>query len=95
MPDFDNRTCILTAIYVFRTNDAVKLKLDEEGKPFWIPFSQIPGVLRENGEDIDIIQVDPNETYLWRITGWIACKVFDCDGWDELVDLDLSFINTD
>ncbi len=94
--DLTDRTCILTATYVFKTQKAVKLRLAEHAKPeddLWIPMSQITTLITEDGEETDWNSINPNSVYLWRITGWIACKLFDCDGWDELVDTDLSFLD--
>lgn len=96
MTTLTERTCMLTAIFVFRSNKAVKVKIDgeESSEPFWIPMSQIHNIYDDSdGEEVDYLNLDPGSIYLWRITGWIACKLFDCDGWEDLVDLDLSFLD--
>jgi hypothetical protein len=94
--DHTDNTCMMTAIFVFKTNKAVKVRLSPDADPkddFWVPLSQVHNILTEDGEETDWNSISPNEVYLWRITGWIACKLFDCDGWEELVELDLSFLD--
>ena len=97
MTDLTGKTCVLAGIFIHKTNQAVKIRLSETAKPqddFWIPMSQIVQIMEEDtGDATDWLNLDPNSMYLWRITGWIACKLFDCDGWEELVDLDLSFLD--
>jgi len=93
MTDLSTKTAILTATFVFKSNQAVKLKLSEHGESMWIPMSQILTIHdHSDGEETDYLNLDPNSEYLWTITGWIALKLFDCDGWEELVELELSFL---
>lgn len=92
--DFENKTVHLTAIFQFKTQKAVKVKLDAQSKEhLWIPFSQVTGIFHEDGTETDIINLNPEDVYIFQITAWIACKMFDCEGYDELIDLELSFIS--
>ena len=96
--DLTDKTCILSAIFIYKHTSAIKVRLAENSKPqddFWLPFSQITTIITYDGEETDLLNLDPHTNYLFRISGWIACKLFDCDGWDELVETDLSFLDCD
>ena len=91
--DLSTKKAVLSAIFEFKTNKAVKVKLSEDAKEhLWIPMSQIYGIMQEDGEVTDYLSLDPNTAYLWSISAWIALKLFDADGWEDLVDLELSFL---
>jgi hypothetical protein len=94
--DLTTHKAVLSAIFVFRTNKAVKVKLSEDAEEnLWIPMSQIYSISQEDGGDTDYLNLDPNTGYLWDISPWIALKLFDADGWEDLVDLELSFLDLD
>lgn len=100
MTDLSDKSAVMTAIFIHRTNAAVKIRLAEDARPqddFWVPMSQITQIMTDDAEGslLEYHQLDPHTSYLWRITGWIALKLFDCDGWDELVEADLSFLDCD
>lgn len=91
--DLSTKKAVLSAIFVFKTNKAVKVKLSEDAKEsLWIPMSQIYSISQEDGTETDYHNLDPETGYLWNISAWIACKLFDADGWEDLVDLELSFL---
>ncbi len=91
--DLSTKRAVLSAIFEFKTNKAVKVKLSEDAKShLWIPMSQILSIQQEDGTDTDLLSLDPETAYLWNISAWIACKLFDADGWEDLVDLELSFL---
>lgn len=94
--EFEDRTVHLTAIFQFKTQKAVKVKLDSQSQEhLWVPFSQITQIFLEDGTETDIINLNPEDVYIFQITAWIACKMFDADGYEELKDLELSFLNCD
>lgn len=98
MTDLSGKSAVLAGIFIHKTNAAVKMRLSDTAKPqddIWVPMSQITQIMTEDGELTDYLNLDPHTVYLWRITGWIALKLFDCDGWEELVELDLSFLDID
>lgn len=94
-----DRSAVMTAIFIHQTPQAVRLRLEELANPkedLWVPMSQITQIISDaDGELLDYSNIEVGETYLWRITGWIALKLFDCEGWDELVETDLSFLDTE
>jgi len=93
-----DKSAVLTGIFIHKTAAAVRLRLEESADPkedLWIPMSQITQIIYESGNFADYNNIEVGETYLWRITGWIALKLFDCEGWEELVELDLSFLDTE
>ena len=100
MTDLSDKSAVMTAIFLHRHNAEVKIRLAADARPpddFWVPMYPITTILPANAEGslLEYHQLDPHTSYLWRITGWIALKLFDCDGWDELVEADLSFLDCD
>lgn len=86
-------TVMLTAIYQHRSTKAVCVKISENDTGvLWLPFSQLYNIY-DHGDETDIVNLNPRETYVFRITDWIACKLFSCDGREDLEELGLSFLD--
>ena len=94
MTDLSESTVLMTAIYQHRSSRAVCVKTDENDTAvYWLPFSQLHNVYESSGDETNIVNLDPHETYMFRITTWIACRIFKCDTGEDLAELGLSFLD--
>ena len=87
-------TVMMTATYHHKSNRAVCVKTEEDDRTvYWLPFSQLHNIYKDDGGETDIINLNPHETYIFRITTWIACRIFKCDTREDLEELSLSFLD--
>lgn len=89
-------TCVVESIYQGKTEKAIKVHIKNEGKFYWLPISQIEDVSSEDdSEELEIGDLTPGDDILVRIPLWLACKLTQCEGRQELENLELSYLTID